>query len=277
MAKKVAVTGYVAGGYEFSDTDMAMARGWWNEEGHKTPITVGEGEKAQTFDSALTKGRTPDAVLLAWIEAGEPEVKIARKFAFEQGERRKFNAWLAAEGKENNDDTKAEWFDAGKPAPEGYVDQGPAKANSPEDILAVIYGNRMDTEGNVTDEKVEVNVTRAMLQESRGKGARGAASAEALVTAANVNDEMETVAPVRMVRGEQVLHYQNGAWVGSSTSKKVLANKLSEAEQELMRERAEVQRLKELLEKAEKGINASTVKKAPVARNRTPRAKADAK
>lgn len=272
MAKKVTVTGYVAGGFEFSDEDIAMAKAWWNNEGMHQ---VEDGKP-------ITKGRTPDAVLLAWEEAEEPQVELPKKLVFEAGDRKRYNAWLAAENKESSDATKKEWFDLNKPVPEGYVDTPPVKAPSDSDVLAVIYGNVLDEQGNVTDEKAEINVTRAMLKAQRGPGVRGAASAETLVAAANVDDAMENVAPVSMVRGDVVLKYENGAWVGSTQSKKVLSaklnettSKLSEVEAELMRKEAENKRLLELLEKAEQGINHSSVKKAP-ARRRSSAAKSDA-
>ena len=250
MAKKVELTGTIVGGYEFSEDDLTMARAWYNAVGHKTLNRKAEPWEEGEEPSVIHKGRTPDAILIKWVELDEPKVELPKKYIFETGDRGAYNAWLQANKLEASDENKAKWFELDKPIPEGYKPSVAASTN-PDDVLATVYGIILDDEGNPTDEQGEVNVTREMLSRSRGKGAKGAASAETLVTAANVDDAMENLAPTRMVRGDTVLTYSNGAWMGATATKKALLDKTEELQNEVYFKENELERVKALREKEE--------------------------
>lgn len=254
MATKVNVTGYVAGGIEFSKVDQAMAKVWWNN--------------AHGEDEQITR-RVPDSVLIAWFDAGQPEQEIpvsvvTSGHTFGPGERRRYNHWLADNELENNAENKLNWFESGKPAPEGYVDTV-VSAKQPTDVLAVIYSYRQTDDGSNTDEVVETNVTRQMLQDYRGKK-RGAASTDDIVGAAVEKDALDGLSPFKLVRGDATFNYTDGSWTSSTATKAELKAKYDEQAEELARSEREIARLMELLEKAEKGIDAPSVKKAPTKR-----------
>lgn len=261
MAKAVEVKGYIAGGIEFERADVAMAKAWYQEQNPESKA----------------RGRIADQVLIDWFNAGQPQydvtvtpeqIKVPEAYKFAVGDRRVYSAWLEDQGLDNTFDNRKVWFDQGKPVPANYT---PAEqvAAKPDDVMAVIYGHVLDSDGATTEETKEFSITRKMIQDSRGV-TKGRITAEQVITAANDSNLLDDVAPFKMVRGETTYHYNNGDWQSSTVSKREIANKLSEAEAENMRLQAETQRLRELLDRAQNDTASETVK--PVAK-RSPRTK----